>query len=150
MNREFLSKRSANSVFYYLIPLPIFAPKTKIMVYWTLDYFKILYGEYAACGVSVREFCRERGIKENRFYYWIKTLKSQAVSALDIPREFIPISSEAVSSLTGISLDTQKEKMTQVKTKTQDIMITYPSGVILQLGSGFDLEILKQLITLTP
>ena len=58
------------------------------MVYWTLDYFKILYNEYTASGVNVREFCRARGIKENRFYYWIKMLKSQALSALDTPRVY--------------------------------------------------------------
>lgn len=49
--------------------VPIFAFKTNIMVYWTLDYFKHLYNEYASSGVSVREFCRERGIQENKFYY---------------------------------------------------------------------------------
>ena len=74
------------------------------MVYWTLDYFKILYNEYTVSGVNVREFCRVRGIKENRFYYWIKMLKSQALSALDTPREFIPISPGAANRLKTLSL----------------------------------------------
>src|SRR5574344_2657300 len=64
----------------------------------------ILYNEYTASGVNVREFCRARGIKENRFYYWIKMLKSQALSALDTPREFIPISPGAVNRLKTLSL----------------------------------------------
>lgn len=118
------------------------------MVYWTLDYFKILYAEYSACGVSVREFCRERGLKENRFYYWVKMLKSQAVSALEAPSEFIPISSRAVNRLTQASIAVKKENTVSVK--VQDIQITYPNGVVLQLASGYDLEMLKQLITLNP
>lgn len=118
------------------------------MVYWTLDYFKILYNEYSACGVSVREFCRERGLKENRFYYWIKMLKGQAVSALEAPREFIPISSVAVNRLTQAPIEVKKENTVSVK--VQDIKITYPNGVVLQLASASDLEMLKQLITLNP
>lgn len=118
------------------------------MVYWTLDYFKHLYNEYTSCGVSVREFCRKRGIQENRFYYWIKTLKVQAVSSLDTPREFIPISPEAVDCLTRASVEPIREKTIPVN--LQGIKITYPNGVILQLESVCDLEILKQLITLIP
>lgn len=119
------------------------------MVYWTLDYFKLLYKEYTTSGVSVRVFCREQGIQENRFYYWIKKLKSQTVSALDSPRAFIPISPAAVNSLTRTSsIESTKEEARPFK--AEDIKITYPNGVTLQLEAGYDLEILKQLITLTP
>ena len=142
-------KRSANSVYSFSFHVPIFALKTKIMVYWTLDYFQLLYKEYTTCGVSVRDFCREQGIQENRFYYWIKKLKSQTVSALEAPREFIPISPAAVNSLTRTSsIESAKEETSLFK--AQDLKITYPNGVILQMDSGCDLEILKQLITLTP
>lgn len=79
------------------------------MVYWTLDYFKILYNEYTSSDVSVRDFCQERDIKENRFDYWIKMLKSQAVSALDTPREFIPIGSGVVSHLVQASIEVRNE-----------------------------------------
>lgn len=118
------------------------------MVYWTLDYFKILYNEYTSSGVSVRVFCRERGIKENRFYYWIKMLKRQVVSALDAPRGFIPISSKAVSHLAQPSIEVRKEDTISVN--VQGVKIAYPNGVVLQLESGFDLEMLKRLITLNP
>lgn len=118
------------------------------MVYWTLDYFKILYNEYTASGVNVREFCRARGIKENRFYYWIKMLKSQALSALDTPREFIPINPGAVNRLAQTSIEVRKENTIPVK--TQDIKITYPNGVILHLENGCDLDMLKYLIALKP
>ena len=80
------------------------------MVYWTLDYFKLLYEQYTISGISVREFCRAQGIKDNRFYYWIKTLKRNTVSALESPKEFIPIISQMVNSLTRTSMATSNEK----------------------------------------
>ena len=116
------------------------------MIYWTLDYFLLLYNECIGLGISVRDFCKERGIKENRFYYWIKILKSQAVSALDTPRKFIPISSRAVSHLTQSSIEVRKESTPSVK--VEDIKIIYPNGVVLELSSGFDLDMLKRLISL--
>ncbi len=120
--------------------------KRKNMVYWTLDYFKIIYDQYTTSGVSVRAFCREQGINENRFYYWIKTLKRNTVSALHAPKEFIPMPAQAVRRLTGSFIEPEKEQ--QVSLKRQDIKITYPSGVVIQLESGCDIETLKQLITL--
>lgn len=117
------------------------------MVYWTLDYFKVLYTEYTSLGVSVRDFCRERGIKENRFYYWVKMFKSHMVSTLQTPRDFIPISSDSVSRLTQGSIEFKKKDNT-ISPQVEDIKITYPNGVVLQLVGGYDLELLKQLITL--
>ena len=116
------------------------------MVYWTLDYFKVLYTEYTSLGVSVRDFCRERGIKENRFYYWVKMFKSHTVSTLQTPRDFIPISSDSVSRLTQGSIEFKKDNT--ISPHVEDIKITYPNGVVLQLVGGYDLELLKRLITL--
>lgn len=53
---------------------------------------------------------------------------------------------QAVRRLTGSFIEPEKEQ--QVSLKRQDIKITYPSGVVIQLESGCDLETLKQLITL--
>ncbi len=120
------------------------------MVYWTLDYFRILYNEYTASGVSVRDFCKKQGIKENRFYYWIKTLKRQTVSALDAPREFIPLSAGAVNSLTGSFSNLQLQAEKKLPANVQGVKITYPNGVVLQLDGESDFNTLKQLITLKP
>ena len=74
------------------------------MVYWTLDYFRILYNEYTASGVSVRDFCKEQGIKENRFYYWINKVKLNVTASSKAPKGFIPITSRDANKLTGIAL----------------------------------------------
>ncbi len=115
------------------------------MVYWTLDYFRILYSEYLKANISVRDFCQEQGISENRFYYWTKKLKCNAVANIEQPKSFIPISSEAVSCL-ATAIQSKQEKV--IRAKPSEIKIVYPNGVVLQLESDGDLEILRQLINL--
>lgn len=116
------------------------------MVYWTLDYFKILYGQYTACGVSVRTFCKEHGISENRFYYWVKILKRKAVSQAETPKGFIQLNPQAESCLTGTPIGYANDL--KIPIKSQEIKISYPNGVILQLEVDSDIEIIKRLITL--
>lgn len=37
--------------------------------------------ECSASGLSKREFCRQRGISEKTFYYWLRKLRSQMAEA---------------------------------------------------------------------
>lgn len=37
--------------------------------------------ECRASGLSNREFCKQRGISEKSYYYWLKKLRAQAVEA---------------------------------------------------------------------
>lgn len=69
--------------------------------------------------------------------YWAKSLKNQAVSTLETQKEFIPIRSQAVSYLTQASI---------APIKIQQMRLTYPNGVVLQLEDGCELEKLKLLI----
>ena len=41
--------------------------------------WKMVVQECAASGLSNREFCRQRGIPEKRFYYWQRKLRQQIV-----------------------------------------------------------------------
>lgn len=65
---------------------------------------------------------------------------------MQTPRDFIPISYSSVSRLTQGSIEVKKDNT--VSTKVEDIKITYTNGVVLQLVGGYDLEMLKRLITL--
>lgn len=118
------------------------------MVYWTTDYFKLLYNQFLASGMSARGFCKENDIQENRFYYWIRKLKSEALPQIETPNEFIPLNPTVVSSLTRKSIDLPSEQ-TACK-KTQQVKISYPNGVVLELGVADNAEFIKQLITLNP
>ncbi|MGL5980751.1 MAG: IS66 family insertion sequence element accessory protein TnpA [Phocaeicola sp.] len=117
------------------------------MVYWNLAYFKHLYEEYITSGTSIRGFCHSKGINENRFYYWIHKLKLNAVPSINTSKSFIPLTSQEVSCLTGVAIKEKEDRALSVK--QQNIKLLYPNGVVLQLEAGCEIEMLKQLITLT-
>jgi hypothetical protein len=72
--------------------------------------------------------------------------KNHTMSTLQTPRDFIPISSGSASRLTQGSIEVKKDNT--ISPQVEDIKITYPNGVVLQLVGGYDLELLKRLITL--
>ena len=43
--------------------------------------WEMVVQECAASGLSNREFCRQRGIPEKRFYYWQRKLRQQIVES---------------------------------------------------------------------
>lgn len=118
------------------------------MVYWNLTYFKHIYEQYINSGDSVRDFCNSQGIKENRFYYWINKVKPNVVPASKTPKEFIPITSKQASTLTGVAKETKRRESPPLK--PQSIKLHYPNGVVLEVSEGFDLVMIKHLITLIP
>ena len=118
------------------------------MVYWNLAYFKQIYEQYISSGDSVRDFCNSQGIKENRFYYWINKVKLNVVPASKTPRGFIPITSQGANKLTGVAITTKRRE--SPPQRSERLKLHYPNGVALELAEGFDLEMIKQLITLIP
>ncbi len=66
------------------------------------------------------------------------------MSTLQTPRDFIPISSGSASRLTQGSIEVKKDNT--ISPQVEDIKITYPNGVVLQLVGGYDLEMLKRLV----
>lgn len=128
------------------------------MVYWNLAYFKQLYEQYTTSGTNARTFCQLQGINENRFYYWIHKLKlnatssraSNAIPVAKAPKEFIPLTSKVARGLTGVSLKAKSNELVPVKSQDLDLQLTYPNGVVLEFREGFDIEVLKELITLIP
>lgn len=51
--------------------------------------------ECAVSGLSNREFCRQRGIAEKRFYYWQRKLRQQIVESAS--PQLVPLELPAVS-----------------------------------------------------
>ena len=44
-------------------------------------YWQRTIGDAARSGMSIREFCRQRRLKESQFYWWQRKLKSQPSGA---------------------------------------------------------------------
>lgn len=95
--------------------------------------------------MTVRSFCEAQGINENRFYYWVKRLKESAVSAVESPKSFLPVSTQVMNRFTG---KMEESESIAPASKMQNIKIAYPNGVVLQLETCQDIHLLKSLITL--
>lgn len=118
------------------------------MVYWTMDYFKVLYNQFQTSGQTVRAFCKEQGIHEARFYFWVKKLKDNVVTTLEQTNGFIPITPQVVSSISKPVVSSASSPSKSITWSKQRITLTYPNGVIIQIDNLDDLSVLKQLITL--
>ena len=47
------------------------------MTYMTIEEFRRIYEDWQTSGLSVQQFCKDRGILESRFYYWKAKLKGR-------------------------------------------------------------------------
>ena len=58
------------------------------------NWFQVIQ-ECRDSGLTNREFCRQRGIPEKKFYYWLRKLRTQALEAAQ--PQIVPISPGAVA-----------------------------------------------------
>lgn len=50
---------------------------------YRMETWSALIQECNASGLSNREFCRQHGISEKSFYYWLRKLRQQAAEAAE-------------------------------------------------------------------
>ena len=72
-------------------------------------YWRRTIGKAARSGMSIREFCRERRLKESQFYWWQRKLKGDGgerkmVSGVGRRASFALVSDEAGVMSTGLEL----------------------------------------------
>ena len=56
----------------------------------------MLYKQFQVSGQIVRDFCKEQGIREARFYFSVRKFKESVVSTLEQSDNFILISQSTV------------------------------------------------------
>ena len=64
--------------------------------------------ERQASGLNVREFCRERNIKEHIYYYWLKRIREAACKSM--PTASVPVF--APVTLSEVKIPDQQTKLT--------------------------------------
>ena len=72
-------------------------------------YWRRTIGEAARSGMSIREFCRQRQVKESQFYWWQRQLKADGQERTMAPggvgrASFALVSEEAGSLPAGLEL----------------------------------------------
>ena len=79
--------------------------------------------ECSNSGLSNREFCRQRGISEKTFYYWLRKLRGQMVDA-------------AVPQLVQLEPVTEPDDLLQIQYR----------GAELKLPAGVDMDAVAALL----
>ena len=110
--------------------------------------FSEIYQYYLESGLTIRNFCSNQHINEAKFYYWQRRLKN----VLPPRRGFVPVVFEKDQFLqpssSPVSLQSQPKVPSHEYDKPITCEIIYPSGVLLKLNGGADLETLRSLLLL--
>ncbi len=54
------------------------------------EHWAALIQERLDSGMTIKEWCLERNIKESQYYYWLKTLRKEELAAADQERQASP------------------------------------------------------------
>ena len=49
-----------------------------------------LIREHNSSGMTIREWCRVKGLSENQYYYWLRKIRKTACSALESRSDLVP------------------------------------------------------------
>ncbi|MFQ5650275.1 MAG: hypothetical protein ACE5IY_10075 [bacterium] len=93
---------------------------------------------YAASGKSQKAFCQSQGLALSTFQYWLSRYRKHHRSDEQQPEKrhlFVELK-PAVQSAAAAG--------------DQGVVVHYPNGVVVSLGTAVDPELLKVLITLQP
>ena len=90
---------------------------------YRMENWSALIQECRASGLSNREFCRQHGISEKSFYYWLRKLRDQAAEA-------------SKSHLIKLELTLTEEDVLHIRYR----------GAELRLPSGVDMDTVAALL----
>jgi hypothetical protein len=101
--------------------------------------FREIYEDFLESGLTAKDFCANRQIKESKFYYWKRRLNNE----LSTPKGFIPM---VFDSSPGISSKNRIEPGASDQVICCEI--SYPSGVSIKLKQYPDMALLRSLVLL--
>ena len=113
--------------------------------------FRVLYDEFIASGLTVRDYCANQHLNEAKFYYWKTKLKGQ----LPPKSGFVPMvfdnGGQARSSRVPAPVQLPPSAFSTPESTTQTISceISYPNGVLVKLNGLPDVQMLSSLLVLT-
>ena len=95
----------------------------------TLDEAATLIERQQTSGLNVQAFCKKEKLNLATYYYWHQRLRKMPGSTKIIP----------------VSIEKPKQLLVSGK---EVIEITYPNGVRLSIPLGFELNLIRQLISI--
>lgn len=111
---------------------------------WTLEDFKKIFSDWKQSGLTMRAYCQNIGIREDRFYLWHKRLKrSQQLPSRS--SGFMPVN---LSSRQNGRIDVRCAQAKQSSSADSLCELVYPNGVTLRITSDMTLEQLRAMVML--
>ena len=113
--------------------------------------FRVIYDEFLASGLTVRDYCANQHMNEAKFYYWKTKLKGQ----LPPKSGFVPMvfnsGGQALSSRVPVTVQPPSSAFSAPEAIAQTISceISYPNGVLVKLNGLPDVQMLGSLLVLT-
>jgi len=111
---------------------------------WTLEKFKPIYARYQSGSLRVRDFCRNEGIAESKFYYW----KRQLDRTCQLSDQFVPVLLSTGSHPSTVNTPASNTRHPFSSIPAGGCEIIYPDGTILRLSGFSDISLLKTLLPL--
>ena len=101
-------------------------------------YWQRTIGDAARSGMSIREFCRQRRLKESQFYWWQRKLKAgrqerSKPSVQDRAASFALVSEDGIDMPAGLELVLQDGRRPRI---SQEIEEETLRAVLAALESG--------------
>ena len=110
--------------------------------------FRVIYDEFLASGLTVRDYCANQQMNESKFYYWQNKLKD-----LLSPRKgFVPlVFGNGQQSWPAAALQNRPHNFSNQGTAGTSVSceVSYPNGVCIKLNGLSDPEMLRSLLVLT-
>ena len=112
----------------------------------TLETFKPVYQTFLESNFSVRDFCKQIGIPEGRFYYWQKRIRNAAAKPTG---EFLPVS---INNRAGkvVLMGNQRQQMSNHQSIQQpSCEIQFPNGVTVRFAGDVSASTIRELIMMS-
>ena len=94
------------------------------------QFWRRMVRQWRGSGLSVRDFCTDRGISEPSFYAWRRTIAERDANAAFVPVHVVPDARPAGDA------------------SRQGLELLVSGGRVLRIGPGFDEPTLRRLLAL--
>jgi hypothetical protein len=106
------------------------------MTHMTKEEFRPIYEEWKQSGLSIRQYCRDTGIKVTSFCYWRSRFETESLPPAY--GNFIPIKMSGKTSAGPAGVEPGKALCE----------VVYPNGVVVRVTSDISLDQLRQMVNL--
>ena len=113
----------------------------------TIETFKPVYQAFLESNLSVRDFCKQIGMPEGRFYYWQKRIRSAAAKSTG---EFLPVS---INNCAGkvVLMGNQRHQVSNHQSiqQSSSCEILFPNGVAVRFAGDVSASTIGELIMMS-